>query len=141
MLIAVLLIGGGVYVYVQNQQTNQPSVVSQTTQATSTTQGGQATSTIKGWLEGQVGNWILAETTKSLSGYSGNKFALKFNDKSNCVYVYSNGNQKSFFCLSGNPLANWGYGDRVRVTGIIGTNNNVEVTNMEIVSSLPVANW
>ena len=35
-LIAILLIGGGAYVYVQNKQSNQPVVVSQTSQATST---------------------------------------------------------------------------------------------------------
>jgi len=37
-LIALLLIGGGAYVYVQNKQGNQSVVVDSTTQATSTTQ-------------------------------------------------------------------------------------------------------
>jgi len=37
VLIAALLIGGGVYVYEKNKQVNQPENVSQTTQTTSTT--------------------------------------------------------------------------------------------------------
>ena len=34
-----------------------------------------AQTSIKGSLEGQVGNLVLAETTTSLSGYSGGKFS------------------------------------------------------------------
>ncbi len=37
-LIALLLIGGGAYVYVHNKQANQSAIVSQTAQATSTAQ-------------------------------------------------------------------------------------------------------
>lgn len=37
-LIAILILGGGAYVYVQNKQVTQPAVVKQTTQATSTGQ-------------------------------------------------------------------------------------------------------
>lgn len=37
-LVAILLIGGGVYLYVHNKQSNQPMAVNPTTQATSTAQ-------------------------------------------------------------------------------------------------------
>lgn len=99
-------------------------------------------SVINGWLEGTTGNWVVAETTKSLSGYSGSKFSLKFNDKSTCVYVYSEkiGDFKSFLCSNQNTPSSWGHGDRVRIYGKIGA-DQIDVSTMEIVTSLPINQW
>lgn len=44
ILVAILLVGGGTYMYMQNKQTNQPAVVSPTTQTPSTTQVQPSTS-------------------------------------------------------------------------------------------------
>lgn len=93
--------------------------------------------TLKGWLEGTRSplNLVLAETTATFSGYSGNKFALVFSKDSLCTLAET---ESAFSCTDSSQK--WGYGDRVRVYGSV-TNNQILVNKLEIVSNLPLSQW
>lgn len=99
---------------------------------------------VKGWLEGsnlQNLNLRMAQPDLSYSK-SAKVFKLSLTDKTVCVVVRSikAGDFVSFSCLSPKPLSKWGIGDRVRVTGQIGI-DTITVSNMEIISSLPLSQW
>jgi hypothetical protein len=69
-LIATLLIGGGAYVYVQNNQTNQPAVVTPTTQATSTAQSSDS----------QTANWKM---------YRNEQYGFEFKNSPDLQFIES----------------------------------------------------
>lgn len=79
-LIAILLIGGGVYVYVQNNQVNQATVVSQFSLATSSEQ----TSGWKTYLNEKYGfaikyppTWVVSSDKQAISGETSVVFSGK----------------------------------------------------------------
>ncbi len=93
---------------------------------------------LKGWLEGTIYplDLVLAETTESLSGYSGNKFDLIFSNYSHCAFAES---EFGFLCV--NLSEKWiGVGDRVRAFGLV-VNNKIIIDRLEVVSNLPLNQW
>ena len=104
-LIAILLVGGGVYVYVQKKQTSQQATVSETTQATSTAQTITEESTTTATFTGYYAQKQVREI------YDGEDFGVK-----NCdTFIAYKSNDPLFQFLS-----NWS-------PGTVDTNGNLSL--------------